>query len=295
MRVVVTGANGFVGTRLVRVLREAGHEVKGSVRHGFEGFDPEIHAIVSDGGSHANLLRETDVLVHAAGVAHRPEATREDYFAGNRDMTLRLAGEVAASGVRAMIHLSSIAARETGQGGSGRPSDYGLSKLEAEPAVEALVRHHKLGVNLRPPLIYGPDAPGNWGRLVRLARLPLPLPFASVRNRRSYLALDHLVEAVLAILARADQPGLSGTYEIADRETPSLPEVLASVRRGMSRKPGLVPFPPSWISGALRIAGKAAMADGLLGDLSLDASPFEDGFSWRPSSPTLEAMARSVT
>jgi UDP-glucose 4-epimerase len=289
MRVLVTGANGFVGSRLIRFLRETGHAVTGVVRRDFEGRDPSL-VVLSGEDSFAPLLAETDAVVHTAGVAHRPGATREEYWTGNRDLTTRLAAEVAASPVRVLIHLSSIAAREAGAGRSRRSEDYGLSKRGAEPAVVALAESGKLGVNLRPPLIYGPDAPGNWGKFVRLARLPVPLPFASVRNRRSYLALEHLCEATGAILSSSGDPARSGTYEIADRETPSLAEVLAAVRRGLSRPPGLVPFPTGILDRALRFAGREAMAEGLFGDLLLDARPFEEAFCWRPARPTLEAM-----
>lgn len=294
MRILVTGANGFIGGRLVAVLREAGHDARGTARREFEGFDPEIHSIVREGESFARMLGDCDALVHAAGVAHRPGATDGEYFAGNRDWTRHLAWEAARSGAKAMVHLSSIAARETGSGRSRRPSGYGLSKREAEPAVEALREAGKLGVNLRPPLVYGRGAPGNWGRLVRLARRTWPLPFASVRNRRSYIAIDHLADAVLAVLAKTGRFELSGTYEIADREAPSLPEVVGALRRGLGRRPGLFPFPPAWLAAGMRLARREAMAEGLLGDLLVDASAFGAAFDWSPLRPTLEAMAASV-
>lgn len=294
MRVLVTGGNGFVGSRLAKELADSGHEVVATVRRPFEGMDPDRHVVLAEEASFAPLLRDVDAVVHTAGVAHRPAATAEDYRRGNRDLTFRLAGEVAASGVRVLVHLSSIAAREAGDAEGRRPAAYGFSKLAAEPAVTALSGSGKLGVNLRPPLIYGPGAPGNWGKLVRLARLPLPLPFASVKNRRSYLALDHLVDAILAVIAKAGQPALGGTYEIADRETPSLAEVITRVRKGLSRRPGLLPFPPVLLEKGLRIAGREAMAEGLFGDLLLDAAPFETAFDWKPARPTLEAMEASL-
>ncbi|MCB1202762.1 MAG: NAD-dependent epimerase/dehydratase family protein [Verrucomicrobiae bacterium] len=294
MRVLVTGGNGFVGSKLVERLAIAGHEVVATVRHPFEGMDPNRCIVLAEEASFSPLLDGIDAVVHTAGVAHRPAATEEDYSQGNRDLTTRLAAEVANSGVRVMIHLSSIAAREAASAEGRRPASYGLSKLAAEPAVISLSEAGKLGVNLRPPLIYGPGAPGNWGRLVRLARLPLPLPFASVKNRRSYLALDHLIEAILAVIAKVDQPALSGTYEIADRESPSLAEVVKAVRKGLSRRPGLIPFPPALLESGLRLAGREAMSEGLFGDLLLDATPFESAFTWRPSLPTLEAMEASL-
>lgn len=295
LRILVTGANGFVGSRLIRDLTGSGHLVRGVVRREFEGFDPAVHVVLSGTTSLASWLEDADALIHTAGVAHRPGAAREEYYEVNRDWTIQLAREVRESPARVMIHLSSIAAREATSGDSRRPQDYGLSKLEAEPAVTALAESGKLGVNLRPPLIYGSGAPGNWGRLVRLARLPLPLPFASVKNRRSYLALDHLIAGIGAILGKADQPALSGTYEIGDRETPALPEVIAAVRRGISRKPGLLSFPAGWIEGGLRLARREAMAEGLFGDLLVDSRAFADTFAWHPARPTLEAMEHAVT
>jgi nucleoside-diphosphate-sugar epimerase len=133
MRVLVTGANGFVGSRLIRFLCEAGHAVTGVVRREFEGRDPSM-VVLSGEDSYAPLLGATDAVVHTAGVAHRPGATREEYLAGNRDLTIRLAAEVAASPVRVLIHLSSVAAREAGSGRSRRPRTTVFPSARPSPA-----------------------------------------------------------------------------------------------------------------------------------------------------------------
>lgn len=294
MRVLVTGAGGFVGSHLLASLRAAGHEVVGSVRRTFLGFDPEIHRLAPNESSLEALLADHDALVHAAGIAHGRGSDAAACFSGNRDLTARLALGAERAGIRVMVHLSSIAAREAERGPTLRRSAYGQSKLEAEQSLDGLARHGKLGVNLRSPLIYGSGAPGNWERLVRLARTPLPLPFAGVRNRRSYLGIGNLAAAVRRVLEHADRPDLSGTYEIADAETPSLADVVAAIRRGWGRDPGLFPFPVPCLAGALRVLGKGAMAEGLFGDLYVDAARFSEAFAWRQGSPTLAAMERSV-
>ncbi len=289
MRVLVTGANGFVGRHVVETLIRAGHEVVGTVRRETSAGGNLL--FVPEGASHEKLLRAGDVLVHTAGLAHQPSAKAEDHLRINRDWTIRLAEEAAAAGVVTVIHLSSIAAREA-EKRSG--SAYGASKFAAEPAIENLARRGILGVNLRPPVIYGPSAPGNWAKLLRLADSPWPLPFAAVRNRRSYLGVAHLTDAILAILA-VSGPDLSGTYEIADRERVSLAEVIAAIRSARRRPTRLFPWPPAMLEQPLRLLGKKALADGLFADLAVDAGPFMTKFGWNPARSTLEAMRVSVS
>lgn len=290
MRVVVTGANGFVGKHLIDALTAEGHEVVGTVRRRTDECDLRNLVVIPEGGSHESALHGAEVLIHTAGLAHRPSASPAEFERVNRDWTVRLAGEAAVSKVRTVINLSSIAARETVR---GRATPYGRSKLDAEPAIEALAESGILGINLRPPVIFGSGAPGNWSKLVRLADSPWPLPFGAVRNRRSYLFIGNLVGAVLS-LTRFSDARLAGTYELADREQVSLADVLAAIRAGLGRPARLVPFPVKWMEFPLRWAGKNVLADGLFSDLDVDSTRFEKSFDWSPDRSTLEAMKDSV-
>ena len=153
-----------------------------------------------------------------------------------------------------------------------------------------LQRAGKLGVNLRPPLIYGPHARGNWQKLIRLAQLPVPLPFGSVRNRRSYLDVASLSRAVIQFLHHHEDSEKSGTYEIADATQVSLREVVTAIRSGLGKPAGLLPFPPGLMRRVLQLGGKPDMADGLMGDLDVDPRGFADAFAWTPEADSLKQM-----
>ncbi len=262
----------------------------------------------SAGEGLAEALEGVEAVVHSAGAtpanAGRGDSAAEAYRS-SVVFSRRLAETVSVAGVRAVVHLSSVAVlgRPEALGGailddSRKPdpgTDYGRSKRDCEQALDAAAAPDRPVVHLRPPLIFGPGAKGAWGSLVSLARSPLPLPFGSVANRRSFLGIGNLASLVEAVLAKAGQGGLSGAYLAADRETVSLREVCTALRGALGRGAGLLPFPPALLAAALRAAGRAETAAGLLGDLVVDASPAREAFAWDPDEPTLAAMARSVS
>lgn len=301
MKIVVTGASGFVGGHLVGALRQAGHEVISWVRREAPG------AVVVDLlRLDPALLEGVEAVVHTAGTAHLSPQRGADHSAlfheGNTLATSVLAAAVAASGVHTLIHLSSIAAagHTAYANGLGMAesdaiapvSPYGESKRLAEGPVEALREVGKRGVNLRPPLIYGPGARGNWPRLLQLARGPLPLPFASVRNRRSFLGMENLADLVLTILCRGEEAGQSGTYHVADTEVVSLAEVMTTLRAAAGKAPGLLPFPPALMEMLLKGVGRGGMSDGLFGDLVINSDRVREAFLWSPPLATLEGMRK---
>jgi nucleoside-diphosphate-sugar epimerase len=264
-RILVTGASGFVGRALVTELANSGHSVRAAMRQPADVFPRPVEVVaVSDLTRPVEwraLLKNIETVIHLAGIAHvGPSIPEEAYDRVNRLATAELANAARATGVRHLVFASSIRAqcgpssvrvmRETDL---PQPTDaYGRSKLAAEDAVRAASVPFTI---LRPVLIYGPGVKGNLERLVRLAQTPWPLPLGLCRNRRSLLARQNLIGAIHHIL---QTPAAKGeTYIVADPVPLSLAEIVAALRAGEGRAPGLLPLPPIFVAMTLRALGRA--------------------------------------
>ena len=273
--------------------------------------NPDKDSLISytDGRSLRPYLSEFDAVVHAAGAAHFREKGASEYrermFAGNRDLTRDLVNAVrSAGGPRTFVHISSIAASgitrasdpvdETAEADPEKASAYALSKLAAEQEVLTLSGSGCTGVNLRPPLIYGSGAKGNWGFLQSIAEKGIPLPFKLVRNRRSLLSVENLADLVYRILIETASGGNSGTYNVADPGTVSLPEILDALSEGVEKPLRLIPVPVGLLELALRACGKKRVIDGMLGDLVLNTTKVETEFSWTPPVSTRMGIINSI-
>src|SRR5690606_34105308 len=155
--------------------------------------------------------------------------------------------------------------------------------------MEAVRRGGMTGIALRPPLVYGHDAPGNWRRLQQLSRTGLPLPFGSIHNHRSHCSIDNLCSAILVALEAALQGRGGGIYEIADQEDVSLAQIITWLRQGMGKGPGLVPVPVGMLHAGFHLLGQARLVETLLDDLVLDPSSFMHEFDWTPPENAKEA------
>jgi UDP-glucose 4-epimerase len=305
MRVLVTGASGFVGRALVGDLAAQGHRVRAAMREPADIFARAVEVVaVSDLARPIEwrpLLRDVDTVVHLAGIAHSGPGIAEDvYDRVNRAATAALAGAAAAAGIRRLVFVSSIRAqigpsspRIVTEADPPSPTDaYGRSKLAAEMAVRASKVAFTI---LRPSLVYGAGVKGNLAALIELARKPWPLPFGSLRNRRSLLARENLLAAVHLVLTSEATAG--ETYGVADPAPLSVAEMVAALRAGLGRRPGLLPIPPALIAGPLAMTGRSDLWDRLGGPLVVDPGKLLAA-GWTPTTDTragLAAMAQAAS
>jgi len=300
--VALTGATGFIGQCLLRELPKRGYRLRVLLRRPSVVPMESASAVVGDLARPQNMaaaLADVDAVIHSAGIAHAMSGLPEDdYRLLNTEATIALARAAQRAGARRFVFLSSIRAQSGPSAAevltedlAPAPTDaYGRSKLAAERGVAQLDLDWAA---LRLVLVYGAGVKGNMAELVRLARAPYPLPLGALAARRSLLALDNLAAAVDAVLAA---PGpLRRPLIVADREALTIPQMLAAMRRGLGRRPGLFPLPPRLLETALRAAGRAEIHQRLAGSLVADPSALAQ-LGWTPAVSTpagLAALARS--
>lgn len=306
----MTGATGFLGRHLIEALPEEEFSLTLAARNA----DRCRHWLASRPGTRIfetgaienwermdEALADASAVVHLSGLAHAAEASAESFERANAQATRRLAEQAGSSDIRLFIHMSSIAAISPNISAgtvddttNPEPdTDYGRSKLKAEQHVAALASGEVCALSLRPPLIVGHDARGNWASLQKLAFSSLPLPFASVRNSRSLVSIQTMTEAISQLCRQMPAGAKSGNYCLSDPEPLSLPEILTELRTGFGKAPGLLPCPPELLSALGGIVNRRRIAESLVGDLVVDASRFQSAFAFRPSVPIRKAIRMS--
>lgn len=298
MRCLVTGASGFVGRALVPYLSAAGQIVIAWPRS--KTFDLASAPAAEAPHEWIAQLRHVDVVVHLAGLAHQRRDARDDeyYFRINRDGTLRFAAAAHAAGVKRFIFLSS--AKVFGEGGSAvyrdstnpAPQDaYAASKWQAEQLlIERFSQTMEL-VILRPPLVYSGDAKANFANLLRLAHMPIPLPFAGINNRRALIGLDNLIDLIALCLVSTNAAGK--TWLCADSIMYSLADIVATIRRADNKNPHLFHLPQPLFTAAQILLG-ASMSARLFGDFQMDCSKTYAELGWTPRF-SMEQILRGST
>jgi nucleoside-diphosphate-sugar epimerase len=294
-RVLVTGANGFVGRRLCAELVRRGAQVVAAVRNPASAPAGTEAAPVDSLGAATDwrqALVGADAVIHTAARVHQMDDHAADPLAEFRRVnvagTQRLAEQAAETGVRRLVFVSSVKVmggereRPYSESDAPAPADpYGVSKWEAEQALAAVAGRTSLRVAvLRPPLVYGPGVKANMLALVKAVARGLPLPLGAVENRRSFVFVDNLVDAAIAC---AEHPAAAGrTYFVSDQEDVSTAELLRRLGRHLGRSARLLPVPPAALRLAGRLLGKGAAMDRLLGSLAVDSGALGRELSWRP-------------
>ncbi|MEG3692856.1 NAD-dependent epimerase/dehydratase family protein [Vibrio coralliirubri] len=296
MNMLLTGSTGFVGSYLASEYCVYKHVVRRGESHNLR----SVYTVESiDSTEGWDLAFEgVDVVVHLAGLAHSTKFSIEDYQEINTNGTLRLARKASEAGVKRLVFVSSIGVNGTAT--SSKPfeyvdepcphNSYSQSKFDAEVGLKKIAAETGLEVVIvRPALVYGPGAPGNFGALTRLvSKLPV-LPFGLADNRRDFIALQNLADLLVTC---ASHPNASGhTFLASDLETVSIKEFTSAIGEGLGVKIVQLPIPVSLMRFVGKVTGKSAMIEQLYGDLQVDSSNIKEVLGWTPPLTMKQAMA----
>jgi UDP-glucose 4-epimerase len=304
-QILVTGANGFVGSALCRRLQEAGEPYVGAVR-GTPATGQQSIGNLDGTTDWKPLLAGRDVIIHCAARVHVMSDKERDPLPAYREVnvrgTLNLARQAVAAGVKRFVFVSSI--KVNGEATTSKPftaldrpapcDPYGQSKLEAELALQQLGRETGLEIVIvRPPLVYGPGVKANFLNLIKLVRLGLPLPFGCATGRRSMVAVDNLVDLLIHCSSHPNAPG--GTFMVSDGEDLSVGELVRLIAQAMEKKVLLLPVPTPLMHFAARLLGASALTDRLLGSLQVDITNTRERLDWAPVVQPQEAIRKTVS
>ena len=309
---LVTGATGFVGRALVSKLLTKDCQIKALVRK-TSGLPVEVEQVVVDFGeiegkvAISDAFAGVDVVIHAAARVHMMQDRSANPLAEfrklNRDVTLALAALAADKGVKRFVFLSSIGVngnnnvKPFSEKDTPNPQEpYAISKYEAEQGLLVLAKKTGMQVVIiRPPLVYGPNAPGNFGTLVNWLRRGVPLPLGAINNKRSFVALDNLVSFIALCADRTRSPKAANqVFLISDGEDVSTTQLLRKVADALGKKRWLLPVPVGLMSFAARLIGKGDVANRLFGSLQVDSSKARDLLGWQPVITMDEQLNKTV-
>lgn len=316
MTILVTGATGFIGRRLIERLVADGERVRAVHRQGAGLQHPLVEWRRVEGLDDAEeldrLVSGIDTIIHLAGLAHQigkaGEGRAQEFHHINAVITGKLALASVAAGVRRFVFLSSIAVMGTSSDApldASMPvnpqTDYGRSKLEGEAAlVRALQGTATDWCILRPPVVYGPSNPGNMQRLLRLIDTGIPLPFGAIRNRRSFIFIDNLIDAIITVVKATGR--IQDCFIVGDGTDLSTPALVRALAEASKRRVRLLSIPVAMLRAlawCADVVGKVTMrslpfdsysVDRLRESLAVNQVPFERRFHWRAPVSTQRAL-----
>ncbi len=312
MKILVTGANGFVGQPLSLHLLTIGHEVVGAVRSHDSRTTVNLPIQLKEIGDinettdWQDCLSGVKCVIHLANRAHvmyEPSSNPLPlYRKVNTEGTLNLARQASAAGVKRFIYISSIKVNgeSTRCGQALTPGDqnipvdpYGLSKYEAELGLKLVAQQTGLEVVvIRPPLIYGPRVKANFLKMVQWVEKGIPLPLGAIRNQRSMLGLDNLINFIELCLTHANAVGQ--IFLVSDDQDISTTELLKEIASAMDRPSRLLEIPQFFIEKLLTLLGQRHISERLCGSLQLDIRLAKERLSWKPPHTFKDQLRKTV-
>ncbi|HSH53914.1 MAG TPA: SDR family oxidoreductase [Methylotenera sp.] len=308
-KILVTGANGFVGRALFTELAKNGYKVRGVVRDLSRaiGLQPELTTVQDiEDRDWSSTLDGMDVVVHlAARVHHMDEAVANPlsvFRATNVEGTLSLARKAAAVGVRRFVFISSVKVNgefsqlgkpfvETGMSNPQDP--YGISKFEAEQGLLQIAQQTGMEVVIvRPPLVYGPNVKANFASMLKAVKQGIPLPLGVIKNKRSFIYIENLVSFI--VLCIEHPLAANQTFLVSDGQDMSTTELLRGCAYALGVKSRLLPVPQKVLEVIARMLGKRDVVQRLCGNLQVDITKARTMLGWVPPISVGDGLKRTA-
>jgi nucleoside-diphosphate-sugar epimerase len=304
LKILVTGANGFVGGALCDSLRQQGITVVAAVR----GNACDNEYVLGDFSALTDwmfALCGCNTVIHLAARVHvmndKSSNPLTAFRAVNVDATLNLARQAAQSGVKRFVFISSIGVNgaETflepfSEISKPQPhSDYALSKFEAEEGLKDICAKSGMEfVIIRSPLVYGSNAPGNFRSLLKFVHKGLPWPLGLIKNQRSMVALENLVDFIKVCIEH--RKAANQSFLVADAESVSTPQLIRLLSEGMGKPVRLFPVPVQALKLGAFLLGKQSMYQQLCGSLQVDISKAQNILGWVPPVRVDDGLRRAA-
>ena len=303
MRVLITGSTGFIGTSLVKQLTNS-YDTIALIRSKNNMLPENIQQIVANNIFTADLSENIDVIIHLAGRAHILNEQMTDPLSEFRKVnvegTLQLAHQALDKKVKRFIFTSSIGVNGSvtlqqpfTEDALAQPhADYAVSKLEAEQELKKLFTGSGTElVIIRPPLVYAAHAPGNFARLLKLVASNLPLPFAGTNNKRSFVALENLVDFIQTCIEHPN--AANQTFLVADQTPISTRELVQYLKQGMGKPARFIYIPQSLMKLGAACIGKSKLYEQLFESLEVDTTKAQKLLGWTAPLSTQQAMLQA--
>lgn len=306
MKVLVTGANGFIGREVCRYLLSNGIAVRGTVRE-----EREISTLPSkveatllndfqSSSSWKDKLNDVSAVIHLVAKTHSHDLTGPESYGSYRSVnvgiTKALLDACAGQDIKRFIYMSSI--KTVGESSQAPLSEenpccpednYGKTKKEAEDLVISQCRAHSMEyIIIRPPMVYGPGVKGNFLKLLRISDKKIPLPFASVENRRSIVYIRNLADALIYLLKHENSG--NNIFHVSDDPPVSIGQLIYKIREELGHSPMMFHIPVKLMTTSAAILGKEDEARKILGSLTVSSHKIRNSFSWKQPFSLMEGI-----
>lgn len=298
-KILITGASGFIGAKVSELLCSSYQVVRQyHCAQSFSDANNDICAEISSNTDWYDALTEVDTVIHLAAVAHNKAIDPNYINEVNVKGTINLAQQAAQSSVKRFIFMSSIGVLGNNtkvpfdENHTPFPhSQYTHSKFEAEKALLKIAKETGLEVVIiRPVLVYGENAPGNFGKLVNLVNKVRILPFGLCKNKRSFVSIDNLVDFISVCVTHPKAK--NEIFCIADGLDVSIRQFTDGIAKGLNKPLVQIPIPMFAFKLLGKITGKADMLDQLVGDLQVDSSKARKLLNWTPPFTMVETLRK---